>query len=292
MKPAATRHDTPAPQHAPDREQLPTVTKPAGPPRPTESTQMPKPHGIGLVVPARAPEELADFWDEFASRNTQTHAAAIAEAAAQDEGMLYACLRHRFLTAKDVLTAPGSDLTPLFTGHRATIFDAIWTPYFEYLAGAASRGWGSAVHSGLPITSDQHIDEDFAALGNWLVNHPCPPWLSVNTATRYEALGLFHSTEFIARPGRFQTANPATSLGIYTALLITAEMTRYKTLEDNGNAPLGAYSDLCPYILRRWDRQPDAPLPELPVPEHFQRLFTAWANKEICFIKPSTCPHP
>ena len=79
-----------------------------------------------VVVPARTPEHLADFWDDFARRNAKSHAADIAATASCDEGMLYASLRYRFLTAGHVLATTGSDLTPLFTAHRAIIFDAVW----------------------------------------------------------------------------------------------------------------------------------------------------------------------
>jgi len=60
-------------------------------------------------------------------------------AASSDEGMLYACLRHRFLTAGNLLATTGSDLSPLFTTHNSVIFNALWTSYLDYLVGAAAR---------------------------------------------------------------------------------------------------------------------------------------------------------
>ena len=149
-----------------------------------------------LVVPAKAPEHLADFWDDFASQNAKSHAADIAAAASCDEGMLYASLRHRFLTVGNVLAATGSDLTPLFTTHHAVIFNALWTSYLEYLVGAAARAWGRAIHSGLPKASEESINEDFAAVGQFLIDHPDPPWLSIYLPSRYEPVSLFNEDDF------------------------------------------------------------------------------------------------
>ena len=121
--------------------------------------------------------------------------------------MLYASLRHRFLTVKSVLTAEGSDLTPLFTNHHAIIFNAMWTPYLNYLAGAATRAWGRALHSGLPRATDETMTEDFIAVGEFLVSHPGPPWLSICLSSRWEPVSLFNE-DFIdksATPSRLRT---------------------------------------------------------------------------------------
>jgi hypothetical protein len=244
-----------------------------------------------FVVPAKAPEHLADFWDGFACQNAKSYAADIAAAASCDEGMLYASLRHRFHTAGHFLTTTGSDLTPLFTAHRAVIFDALWTPYLEYLGGAAARAWGRAVHSGLPAASEESMTEDFTAVGRFLIGHPEPPWLSICLSSRYEVVPLF-SEDFAHPPALFRATNPTTYLGIAATILIITEMTRDRILPADSGRPLGTLSDLYPYILRRWDYDQDAQLPELPVPEDFQHLFNAWANKTANFIRPATEPHP
>ena len=240
-----------------------------------------------LVVPAKAPERIADFWDEFAFQNAKTHAADITAAASSDEGMLYASLRHRFLTVRDVLAAPGSDLTPLFTNHNAVIFNALWTSYLDYLVGAAARGWGRAIHSGLPRASEESMSEDFAAIGHFLIDHPEPPWLSACLSSRWEPVSLFGEDESVSGPGVFEAKDPIIYLGVAATILIAAEMTRNRNLPTEGDLPLGSFSDLYPYILLRWGHEQGAQLPELPLPERFQRLFRAWASQRTDFIRHS-----
>jgi hypothetical protein len=245
-----------------------------------------------VVVPARAPEHLADFWDDFARWNTKSHAADIAAAASCDEGMLYASLRYRFLTAGHILATIGSDLTPLFTAHRAVIFDAVWVPYLEYLAGAAARAWRRAVHSGLPGATEESMSKDFTAVGQFLIDHPSPPWLSACLSSRYEPVSLFEdfTGDRTGTAALFKATNPATHLGIAATILITAEMTRNRILAADGASPLGAFSDLYPYILRRWGYKQNTQLPELPVPEQFQSLFKAWAAQQTDFVRYSAAP--
>jgi hypothetical protein len=245
-----------------------------------------------LVVPAKAPEHLADFWDDFARQNVKNYAAGIAAAAENDEGMLYASLRNRFRTVRQILTATGSDLTPLFTIHRAIIFGAMWTPYLYYLVGAATQAWGRAIHSGLPRPSAGTMSEDFAAVGEFLVSHPDPPWLSLCLSSRWEPVSLF-SDEFADESAApFKVTDAITYLGIAAAVLIAAEITGNRILPATSRPPLGEFSDLYPYILRRWDIERDAQLPDLPVTQHFQQLFRSWANKETDLVEHLPIPEP
>ena len=250
-----------------------------------------------IVVPAKAPEHLAQFWDDFASQNMKSYAADIAAAASCDEGMLYASLRWRFLTVNDVLTATGSDLTPLFKLHNSVIFDAPWLGYLEYLGGAATRGWGRAARSGLPRATHEIMCEDFTAIGQFLIQHPKPPWLSMHLQSRYrpryEPVSLFAEDSRVMKVAAdFETTNPTTYLGTAATVLIIAEMTRNRILPADSIRPLGAFSALYQYILRRWGNQQDDELPELPVPERFQHLFRAWANRETDFIRDPTQSKP
>jgi hypothetical protein len=244
-----------------------------------------------IIAPARAPEELADFWDTFARENAERYAADIAAAASSDEGMLYASLRHRFRTAADVLALPGSDLTPLITAHQASIFGALWTPYLVYLTGTAARAWRRALHSGLPTASQDTLDEDFTAVGRFLLNHPKPPWASICLATRYEAVTLFNK-EHAVLPALYKTRDATAYLGAAVSILTTAEATRDRILPAKDQQPMGSFSDLYPYILRRWGIDPQAELPSLPLPQYFQHLFAAWADKTVNFINYSAPPHP
>ena len=199
--------------------------------------------------------------------------------------MLYASLRHRFLTVKDFLAASGSDLSPLFTAHHAVIFNALWTSYLDYLVGAAARAWGRAVHSGLPQASEETISEDFAAVGRFLVDHPDPPWLSIHFPSRYEPVSLFDKDDFTPGLSLFEAKDPIAYLGAAAAILIAAEITRHRILPEEGDLSLGAFSSLYPYISLRWGNEGVSQLPQLPVPERFQYLFRTWATRNIDFCQ-------
>ena len=243
------------------------------------------------IAPVQAPEEHAEYWDAFAYENAKRYTPQVTEASSSDEGMLYACLRHRFRTAADILDSPGADLTQLLQAHRAGMFGAIWIPYMVSLVGCAMRGLKPVLHSGLPRLPQKPLDEDFTAVGEYILRQPEPPWASICFATRYEPAGLF-SRKHSNPPGMYKASSPVAYLGGVVALLLTAEAMRDRTLPPKGEESLGTFSDLYPYILRRWDADPAAKLPDLPVPTHFQYLFRAWAHKNVDLIRRTDHPHP
>ena len=98
------------------------------------------------------------------------------------------------------------------------------------------------------------------------------------------AVSLFNE-DFTGAPALFKTSDQITYLGVAATILITAEMTRNRILPANSNQPLGSFSDLYPYILRRWGYEQDIQLPQLPVPERFQNLFRTWATRQTDFVK-------
>ena len=243
------------------------------------------------IAPVQAPEEHAEYWDAFAYENAKRYTPQVTEASSYDEGMLYACLRHRFRTAANVLDSPGADLTQLLQAHRAGIFGAIWIPYMVSIVGVAMRGLKPVLHSGLPWLPQKPLDEDFTAIGKYILRQPEPPWASICFATRYEPTGLF-SRKLSNPPGMYKPSSAVAYLGGVVALLLTAEAMRDRTLPPKGEESLGTFSDLYPYILRRWDADPTVKLPDLPIPTHFQYLFRAWAHKNANFIRRTDRPHP
>jgi hypothetical protein len=46
----------------------------------------------------------------------------------------------------------------------------------------------------------------------------------------------------------------------------------------------GPLNDLYPYVKRRWQIDAHCPLPSLPVPDRFQRIFHEWADNAVNFI--------
>jgi hypothetical protein len=45
--------------------------------------------------------------------------------------------------------------------------------------------------------------------------------------------------------------------------------------------------ELHPYFARRGGHDPGMPLPDLPVPDHFQQTFRDWADRRVNFIAPA-----
>jgi hypothetical protein len=177
----------------------------------------------------------------------------------------------------------GPDLTPLFQIHEATIFNAWWTPYLVYQSFRIARGWQRAVTSGLPIGSERNWHENLTTVGRFLLDHPIPSWISQPECWWSEIIVIF-KPDFSNSPPTLDLADPIKYLGICAALLITAELARDRTLSQDEDPPLGPFSDLYPYILRRWDIDHSASLPELPVPALFQKIFTDWADHKVNFV--------
>ena len=231
------------------------------------------------IAPVQAPEEHAEYWDTFAYENAKRYSSQVTEASSYDEGMLYACLRNRFRTGSQRPRQSGTDLTQLLQAHRAGMFGAIWIPYMVCIVGAAMRGLKPVLHSGLPGYSNSPLDEDFTACRQVHSSAAEPPWASICFATRYEPTGLF-SSKLSNPPGMYKASSPVAYLGGVVALLLTAEAMRDRTLPPKGEESLGTFSDLYPYILRRWDADPAVKLPDLPVPTHFQYLFRDMGPQE------------
>ena len=238
-----------------------------------------------VLILVRAPETLANFWDDFARDNAGKYAADLVTAAREDDGLMYAAVRHGFLGVDEVLSWSPSGLSLLFKVHRATIFDAFWVPYLIYQVFAMARGWTRHMHSGLPIGSEDNWTHDFSAVGQFLIKHDQPPWVFMHHSSWYEPAGIFDDAIKAGPAPSVDLTNPAKYLGVVTTVLIAAELFRDRTLPKGEPFPLGELNKLYPYILRRWGMESDAILPAIPVPGHFQRLFTAWASRTIDFVQ-------
>jgi hypothetical protein len=204
---------------------------------------------------------------------------------------MYACLSHGFLGVRDVLAISGPDLTPLFQIHQAILFDTWWTPYLVYQAFRIARGWKRAVTSGFPEGSEKNWNENFTTVGRFLLDHPIPPWISMSDSWWSEIIVIF-KPDYSSSPQTVDLAEPAKYLGIAVSILIAAELALDHRLPQGHNPPLGAFSDLYPYILRRWEIDHNARLGNLPVPASFQNLFTEWADRKIDFVNHSDNPQP
>lgn len=80
--------------------------------------------------------------------------------------------------------------------------------------------------------------------------------------------------------GRYPKMSKYQYLGAAVIALITIESMEEREVPNS----LGPLNDLFPYVMLRWQREPDLPFPVLPVPCRFQQLFTEWAANIVDFI--------
>lgn len=80
---------------------------------------------------------------------------------------------------------------------------------------------------------------------------------------------------------------PAGYLGAAACLLISSEAGPCREFPSEDPHSFGPLGQLRPYIARRWQIEIESELPELPVPERFQRLFRDWADNKVDFVGPA-----
>jgi hypothetical protein len=231
--------------------------------------------GEGPDLPVHDPQRR--FWVTRASASVHQYAAAIIEAGADHPEMLYLALVHDLITL-DQAIAISDGLTPLLREPNRGMFNLINGSYLLsnlglLLHGESSTGTPSAV-------------EAFETVGKFLIMRPQTPWAS-------QPIGLW-SMYGLGReqPGRTDLLashlSPAAYLGAAATLLISAESGKTGLQVPSDPSRLGPLNDLYSYMQCRQVRgNVLAPLPELPVPGKFKRLFKGWAEGKTDFTRPA-----
>ena len=119
------------------------------------------------------------------------------------------------------------------------------------------------------------VAEVLTAVGEYLLNHPDPPWLAAGVQDWYLSAERYDDA-----PVRL---TPTAYLAATALLLIAAEGNRLDSSYAEASKSVLLH-ELHPYFARREGRNPGAALPDLPVPDRFKQTFRDWADRRVNFI--------
>lgn len=196
-------------------------------------------------------DPVVRFWLDHTRQLVQTYTAEIL--AATDHAIPAAAFGTGYLTLHQLLTGPDG-LLVLLRGGTFTMFENTW---------------------GYPGVLERHPDPMvFRAIGEYLISNPEPPFAPSPPQP-------WSSTTEMASIATTATTDPITYLGTAACLLISSEATPADRRISQSKLGL-----LAPYTARRWKIGAADSLPELPIPERFQRLFREWADNKTDLLGP------
>jgi hypothetical protein len=225
-----------------------------------------------LSSPALRGDTELDFWTAYSHRVLKTHAAAAAAAAETDAYIRVMALEAAVITARQALDMPGG---PIVLFRNSEGWSHLCAPHFWDAVGALDKGW--------PAFGDPDIVSDFTAFGEYLIDHPGPPWLHgmMDDFDYYDVPD--DNDEPFERAARPAPLSQTAYLGAVAVLVIMKEtLESAKRIERR----LGPLRDIAPYLTRRQGLGRRTKLPSLPVPEQFKQMFRDWAEGKVNFTAP------
>lgn len=226
-------------------------------------------------------DSVLEFWVSRASDNISAHRAAVTAAAETDAYIRLIALDHCLITVKTALSMPGGP-TVLFQDSHGCF--ARYEPYFIGVFRALDGGW--------PSSGGTYITGDLAAFGEYLLDHPAPPW--IKGAADYAEGGARGGRDSAKSTIPLDEPSRTAYLGAAAIIAILSESSQ-KTFR----VPFNALPELVPYQSFRQDTlrhtkvhwQVDE-LNDLPVPYEFQQIFRRWAALEVTVAEEQSVPPP
>jgi hypothetical protein len=244
---------------------------------------------LPYALPARnSGDSVPDFWASRAGHNISAHRAAVTAAAETDAYVRLIALTYRLITVKMALAMPGGP-TVLFQESHGCF--ARYEPYFIGVFRALDGDW--------PSSGETRITGDLAAFGDYLLDHPAPPW--IKGAADYAEDGASQDRDSVRATVPLGEFSRTAYLGAAAMIAILAESSQ-RTFRP----PVAALPELVPYQSFRQDAyQPAASsrqghsgifgpqfrrtnvswdvskLPDLPVPYEFEQIFRGWAALRV-----------
>ncbi len=228
-----------------------------------------------------AQDPMVSFWQKWRDENIERHAAAIANVAINNGGMKYIALWNDLIPLEQVLDS-SDGLTSLMMKTRMGILGGWWWPYLLRQIHRLAVGPDDA-----PFDEEKFAGKeaaDLAAVGRHLMRNFEPPWITDPPEMWEQYFTDFSSVQLAPTI----VLSPDCYLGAVATLLITFESNRIKNMLGKQIPELGLFDELRCYVGHRWRIMPDRDLPDLSIPEIFQRMFRDWAHNKLDFIKTET----
>lgn len=207
---------------------------------------------------------ITQYWRECQDSYQAAHLSAIRVAAESDPGIRVTAHIHNLIELGCALEMHGG-LGPFFEDMPIRIFGAFYTALLP------SRISNLIAY---PFASD-HVLSQLTQLAHYLAAHPQPPWL-------HAPVSPWRSSNWppIQESDGYPKLTEDQYLGAAVIMLLLIESMQEREMPNS----FGPLSDLSPYVMLRWQREPDRPLPNLPISQNFQVLFHQWAANTVNFI--------
>ena len=226
-------------------------------------------------------DSVLDFWISRAGDNISAHCTAVTAMAETDAYVRLIALTYHLITVKMALSMPGGP-TVLFQDSHGCF--ARYEPYFIGVFRALDGGW--------PNSGETRITGDLLAFGEYLLDHPAPPW--IKGAADYAEGGASRHRDSAKSIMPLDELSRTAYLGAAAITVILSESSQ-KTFRP----PFNALPELVPFqsfrqdAIRRtkllWEVNK---LQDLPVPYEFEQIFRGWAALGVTVTGEQAEPQP
>ena len=200
--------------------------------------------------------------------NLDGNAEAFIAAASADSFVRLVALKAGLITTRQALDMPVGPIVLFKNSHSCF---GPRSPYFFDVFAALRAGW--------PAFGQPRIANDLNAFGEYLIEHPEPPWLQNRPDEGLTTDWGREPPAPIRRPGPLSRA---AYLGAAAMLLIMEEARQERHVERR----LGPLRHIAPYLARRQGFGRGSELPSLPVPDEFEQTFRDWAQGRVAVTVP------
>jgi hypothetical protein len=216
----------------------------------------------------------SSFWIQRAKKNLGTHKTAVVTAADTDIFLRTFALREGLITVPHALKMRGG-LSGLFVG-STNFAGGAYSPYLEPVFRALRAGW--------PVFGDTPVINDLVTVGEYILDHPEPPWL-------HGPIGIWdEDVDRVSAAADAPDIDGPAYLGAIVILAVLIEYGRqgYRCIPH----VLGPLYNVLPYLQRRHNLIEDAELPGLSITNELNVMFREWAENRVDFIGSDQAAEP
>ena len=225
---------------------------------------------------------MLEFWRSRAGDNINTHHVAVTAAAETDAYIRLIALAYGLITVKTALSMPGGP-TVLFQESHGCF--APYEPYFIGVFRALDGIW--------PNSGETHIVKDLEAFGEYMLDHPEPPWIKGAAGYTNSGAGQSKYSTKSTTPLSDLDLSRTAYLGAAGITVILAESSQKAV-----RPPFSALPELVSYQSIRQDTVRRTKLlwgvnelQDLPVPYELEQIFRKWAALRVAVTSEQIEPH-